>query len=180
MTEDQLEGARRLDQGVLANIYDQYSPGLYRYAMRLLGDPYLAEDCVSDTFSRFLKALKAGKGPKDYLQAYLYRIAHNWITDQYRRQPEPPLMLDEELSSSEEMQVTEQVDERIKQERVRSALRLLTSEQRQVIVLKYLEGWKNEEVAVALQKPVGAVKALQHRALAALRRILVLAEADNG
>ena len=180
MTEDQLEGARRFDQGVLANIYDQYSPGLYRYAMRLLGDPYLAEDCVSDTFSRFLKALKAGKGPKDYLQAYLYRIAHNWITDQYRRQPEPPLMLDEELSSSEEMQVTEQVDERIKQERVRSALRLLTSEQRQVIVLKYLEGWKNEEVAVALQKPVGAVKALQHRALAALRRILVLAEADNG
>jgi RNA polymerase sigma factor (sigma-70 family) len=58
------------------------------------------------------------------------------------------------------------------QQRVRAALRLLTPEQRQVIVLRFLEEWSLKEVAEVMQKPVGAVKALQHRALAALRRIL--------
>ena len=57
-------------------------------------------------------------------------------------------------------------------DRVRAALARLTDEQRQVIVLKFYEGLSNEEVASAINKPVGAVKALQHRALAALRRAL--------
>jgi RNA polymerase sigma-70 factor (ECF subfamily) len=54
----------------------------------------------------------------------------------------------------------------------RQALWRLTPDQRQVIVLKYYQGLSNEEVAAALDKPVGAVKSLQHRALDALRRML--------
>jgi len=50
----------------LGSIYDLYSPGIYRYAMRLLGDETLAEDCVADTFSRFLKVLRLGQGPEDH------------------------------------------------------------------------------------------------------------------
>jgi RNA polymerase sigma-70 factor (ECF subfamily) len=49
----------------------------------------------------------------------------------------------------------------------------LTPDQRQVVILKFLEGWSNAEVAETLNKPVGAVKSLQHRALGALRRILL-------
>jgi RNA polymerase sigma-70 factor, ECF subfamily len=52
---------------------------------------------------------------------------------------------------------------------VRIALRMLTLEQRQVIGLRFYENWENEEVSAAVQKPVGAVRALQHRALGALR-----------
>ena len=97
MTSDQalLQRARHFDQQALGEIYDTYSPRLYRYAMRLLGEVELSEDCVAETFSRFLHALHGGGGPTDYLQAYLYRVAHNWITDQYRRQPPPPLSLDD-------------------------------------------------------------------------------------
>jgi DNA-directed RNA polymerase specialized sigma24 family protein len=51
--------------------------------MRLLGHASLAEDCVAETFARFLKALQKRQGPRDHLQAYLYRIAHNWIVDLY-------------------------------------------------------------------------------------------------
>jgi RNA polymerase sigma-70 factor (ECF subfamily) len=58
-------------------------------------------------------------------------------------------------------------------ERARYALLSLTPDQRQVIMLKFLEGWQNPEIARALNKPVGAVKSLQHRGLAALRRILI-------
>jgi RNA polymerase sigma-70 factor (ECF subfamily) len=170
--EDLLTGARAFSPQVLAAIYDRYSPGLFAYAMRLLGDECLAEDCVAETFFRFLKGLRAGKGPEEHLQAYLYRVAHNWITDTYRRQPPIPLTLDDDQRGWDEERPENLVDMRLRQGRVREALRALTPDQRQVIILRFLEGWGNEEVAAAVEKPVGAVKALQHRALGALKRWL--------
>jgi len=55
---------------------------------------------------------------------------------------------------------------------VRQAIRHLTSDQQQVILLKYLEDWSNEEVARLMKKPVGAVKSIQHRALRSLYKLL--------
>ncbi len=169
-----LAAARAWDMDALAAIYDAYSPLLYRYAMRFLGDQELAEECVAETFARFLQALRNGGGPKTHLKAYLYRVAHNWITDYYRRQPPPEVDVDDmaHALSSDDPTLSSQVLLQEEQQRVRAALRLLTPEQRQVIVLRFLEEWSLKEVAEVMQKPVGAIKALQHRALAALRRIL--------
>ena len=177
--QDLLIGAQAFDLSSLATIYDRYSPGIYTYAIRLLGDDCLSEDCVAETFARFLKALRAGQGPREHLQAYLYRIAHNWITDSYRRQPLPPLDLDENLHADDRTRPETQVDIRIQQDQVRLAMRALTPDQRQVVALRFVEGLENEEVAFAMQKPVGAVKALQHRALNALRKILLQEEKDG-
>jgi RNA polymerase sigma-70 factor (ECF subfamily) len=164
--------AGRFDTSALVEIYDLYSPRLYRYAMRLLGDSNTAEDCVSETFSRFLKALQAGKGPRDYLQSYLFRTAHNLVVDHYRRHADHPVEeLDEDFSLLETAE--ESADLNLRQRRVRDALRQLTEDQQQVIALKFLEGWENEEIARTLNKPVGAVKSLQHRALAQLQKILL-------
>ena len=57
-------------------------------------------------------------------------------------------------------------------QQLRNALALLTPDQRQVVVLKFLEDWENKAIAQTLNKPVGAVKALQHRGIEALRRIM--------
>src|SRR5690606_14190418 len=88
------------DREALAEMYDTYSDNLYGYAFRLLNDRQLAEDCVGETFTRVLEALRTGKGPQSSLQAYLFRIAHNWITDIYRRQPLDPFILDETLPNT--------------------------------------------------------------------------------
>ena len=174
MNEAQLlRRARAWDMEALGAIYDGYSPLLYRYAMRLLGDPDVAEECVAETFSRFLQALRGGGGPKQHLKAYLFRVAHNWITDYYRRhQPVESLDTWPQPLADEDPSPEEVADVRWQQERVRALLARLTPDQRQVIVLRFLEGWSLAEVAETLDKPVGAVKALQHRALAALRRLL--------
>ncbi|MCE1252437.1 MAG: RNA polymerase sigma factor [Anaerolineae bacterium] len=164
--------ARQFQESALAEIYDLYSPGVYRYAVRLLGETQLAEECVADTFFRYLQALRSGGGPADHLQAYLYRIAHNWITDFYRRQPPPSLPLDDEIPDVNQDMLKNAVQSFEKQA-IRRALMQLTAEQRQVVLLKFLEGWDNETVAGLINKPVGAVKALQHRALNTLRRLLV-------
>jgi RNA polymerase sigma-70 factor, ECF subfamily len=165
-----LERARQFDRQALAEIYDLFSPGLYRYAMRLVSDPQLAEECVAETFSRFLHALHARKGPRDFLQAYLYRVAHNWITDLYRR--EPPI---DELESNQPDSRPDPetaAEHTLRDARLLEAIRQLTPDQQQVILLKFVEEWENETIAKSLKKPVGAIKSLQHRALARLQRLL--------
>ena len=168
-----LQQARQFETEALAEIYDLYSTELYRYAIRLINNEDLAEECVAETFNRFLYALNNSGGPQNHLRAYLYRIAHNWITDQFRRQPPPQPIEDIDRHQDPNASTSEIVDEKIEREKVRTAIRYLTPDQRQVVVLKFLEGWSNAEIAESLNKPVGAVKSLQHRALGALRRLLL-------
>jgi RNA polymerase sigma-70 factor (ECF subfamily) len=167
-----LPKAQQLDERAPSEIYLSLSPPLYRYAYRLLGNAADAEDIVAETFHRLLLALQHGNGPRQYLSAYLYRIAHNMITDRYRRRPLPALPFDEALEASDADRPEVSAPIRIEQDRARAALWQLTPDQRLVITLKYFEGFSNEEIAVVLGKPIGAVKSLQHRGLEALRRIL--------
>jgi RNA polymerase sigma-70 factor (ECF subfamily) len=174
-----LQQARRFESAALAEIYDTYSPELFRYATRLLGNSQWGEECVAETFSRLLHALNNGGGPTEHVRAYLYRVAHNWITDTYRRQPLSPLPLDPQWRADETFNPAKYVGEQLERERVRTALYHLTPEQRQVIVLRFLEGWTNHEVATAMEKSVGAIKALHQRALASLRRMLIEQETER-
>jgi RNA polymerase sigma-70 factor (ECF subfamily) len=167
-----LERAKRFEAQALEDIFDTFSPGIYRYAYHLLGDEDLAKECMSETFSRFLGALKRDSGPDNYLQAYLYRIAHNWVTDLYRSKVPPSMPLDIDTPSSSAEEPQQVVADEMTNQQLRKALTLLTPNQRQVITLKYLEDWENEAIAQSLNKRVGAVKALEHRALVALHRIL--------
>jgi RNA polymerase sigma-70 factor (ECF subfamily) len=165
--------AKTISKQDLVQVYEQHSPGLYRYAYRLLGDKDMAEECVSETFSRFLYALRSGGGPNENLRAYLYRVAHNYITDHYRRQPPPPLSLEADLHADEGANPVHLMSQSLESQRVRGALLQLPADQRRVIMLRVLEDWSHEEVSIALGKTVEATRALQHRALAALRRLLM-------
>jgi RNA polymerase sigma-70 factor (ECF subfamily) len=158
---------------VLIAIYEEYNAELYRYAYRMLDDPDMAEDCVSETFSRFLRVVRDGTAPVENVRAYLYRVAHNWVTDHYRRQPLPPLSLDTDRHEEPNSNPSILVAVELERERIRAALLRLPPEQRQVIELRFLENWSHKEVAIALGKTEEATRALQHRALATLRRYLV-------
>ena len=167
-----LERAKRFEAQALEEIFNEFSSGIYRYAFRLLGDADLASECMAETFSRFLSALKRSSGPNDYLQAYLYRIAHNWVTDYYRSKVPPSLPLDVNTPAESKDEPHQVLSRRAEDQLLRNALALLTPDQRQVIVLRYLEDWEIDAIALNLNKPAGAIKALQHRGLEALRRIM--------
>jgi len=138
----------------------------------MLDDKDSAEDCVADTFLRLLIAVRGGILPEN-IRAYLYRIAHNWIVDRYRRRP--PLnniSLEENSHTNPEGNPSHLVAQEMDHQRIRSALLQLPSEQRQVIELRFMENWSHNEVAVAVGKTVEATRALQYRAVEALRQIL--------
>ena len=82
------------------------------------------------------------------------------------------LTLTPELVDDNSPRVEIQVEGQLEADQARGHLAKLTPDQRQVIVLKYLEGWSNQEIAETMNKPVGAVKALAHRGIASLRRMM--------
>jgi RNA polymerase sigma-70 factor, ECF subfamily len=166
---------QQLTKQGLAEVYKILSPYLFRYAFRLLGDSNLAEDCVAETFSRFLTTLKSSSGPNKNVKAYLYQIAHNWIMDYYRhRKPEENLDFGQLIILPENPVAAS--NQHMERERVRIALLNLTDEQRQVILLRFYEEWSHEETAAAIGKTVEATRALQYRALNVLRRMLLAVE----
>ncbi len=174
--QKRLERARSFDRQALTEIYDEYHQPLYRYIYRQVGDVEGARDLTADTFQRFLQAIQKGNGPERQLKAWLYRVAHNNVIDYYRRQQHRRhLPLDEKLVETGDSPIT-LAERNITAEQVRATLQQLTPDQQQVITLKFLEGMSNNEVAELLNKPVGAVKSLQHRALAALQRQLSLSQ----
>ena len=174
---DILKRARAFDREALAALYDAYHGPIYAYIYRQVGDVETARDLTADVFQRLLQALRDGGGPDKQLRPWLYRAAHNLVVDHYRRQGlRNHLPLLDELADGS-ITPAAAAEQRQETDRIRWALRRLTAEQQQVIALKFLSGLNNAETAAVVDKPVGAVKALQHRALGTLRRLLT-AELD--
>lgn len=172
-----LQRALNYDREALSAIYDDYHLPLYRYIYRRVGDVDEARDLTADVFQRFLDAVQRGIGPQEHLRAWLYRAAHNAVVDCYRRRAHRRhLPLPDEDFIDDGDDPDRAAESHLLADDVRGALGALTPDQQQVIALKFLAGFSNQETADTLDKPVGAVKALQHRALAALRRALQLPE----
>jgi RNA polymerase sigma-70 factor (ECF subfamily) len=163
--------AAALEPEALSEIYDQYSGKIYSYIYHRTGDSRVAEDLTGDVFVRMLEAVRSDRAWTTSLQGWLYRIAHNLVVDHFRRQskrdgPE----LDARWMASEDP--TNSFEGLFSSHQLRIAMRFLTEEQRQVIVLKFGEGLSNAEVAEVMGKTEGAIKALQHRGLEAMRRVV--------
>lgn len=173
-----LQKARSLDRNTIGAIYDDYHQPVYSYIYRRVGDIEAARDLTAEVFRRFLQALHNGTGPSENLRAWLYRVAHNIVIDHYRRQQNQQHYPLEVNWMGVEGDPGLMAEKHLQAEQVRAALSHLTPDQQQVITLKFLEGMSNKEVAEITGKPVGAVKSLQHRALAALQRQLIPAEEE--
>jgi RNA polymerase sigma-70 factor (ECF subfamily) len=168
-----LRRVRALDEAAIGTVFDTYYASIYRYVYRHVHHQPTAEDLTGEVFCRMLEQLAQGRGPKRHLKAWLYRVAYNLIVDNSRRQ----VHRDHEPLAGQTVQAGHDVEgeahQAILRAQARAALDELTEKQRAVIILKFLEGCSNREVSRILEMSVGAVKALQHRGLASMRRYLV-------
>ncbi|MCL4504959.1 MAG: sigma-70 family RNA polymerase sigma factor [Chloroflexi bacterium] len=166
-----LDQARTLDPAALGRIYDAYFVRLYRYVYHYVDSAETAQDVASETLRRLLETLHAGHAP-DRLSAWLYRVAHNLAIDSIRRNPPGMVIPLDDHGHADDATTESMTEAQMERERVRKALSRLTPEQQNVVILKFLEGHSNVEIGLLINRPEGAVKSLQHRALATLRRIL--------
>lgn len=162
-----------LDHDALEEIFDEYAPAIYKYLLRLGIGAQEADQSVGDVFVRLLEKIAEGKGPRTNLRSYLFQIAYHLVVDHAReRQRTAPIEV-AEFESGEMKPVQSQTEENMLLEELSGAMeRELTEDQRNVIVLRFQEGFSIQETADIIGKNANAVKAIQNRGITKLRLVL--------
>ncbi len=167
-----LEQARQLDEHALSEIHNRYYGEIYRYVLYRTGRTEVADDLASEVFLRFLDNLHTGRTPQVTLRGWLFGVARNLVADHFRHAPREQAELDETFAAPST--TSAEAEHNLQARAVRTALRRLTPEQQHTLVLRFGEGLSVEETAQSLGKSVNAVKVLQFRAVASLRRLVEL------
>jgi RNA polymerase sigma-70 factor (ECF subfamily) len=165
------------DPSAFDGLYLLYADRVFRFLVSRLNDTESAEEITAQVFLRLIEKIGQYQiAPKDnaaIFTAWLYRMTYNKMIDVLRRQKhhhQVSIQHAEALPYDEVM--SERIEERIEFEQVMRKLQLLNEQQRQVILLRFVEGLSLAETARVMQKSEGAIKALQHRSLETLRRYL--------
>jgi len=179
-----LVAARRRDPEAVARIYQAYAPTLHRFFVAAVGDRRAAEDLTGTVFAAAIEALPGFRGEIDQLGGWLFRIARHDLYDYRRRAGRTRTehvddVLDEAALVEDVPDPQDLMVERLEGSQLMAALEQLSTDQREVLLLRLAAGLTVGEVAATLGKTAGAVKALQHRALASLARVLEQPIADK-
>ena len=159
------------DREALEELYLLHFDRIYSYLHMSVGNRHDAEDLTTQTFLRMLESIRRFEWKAVPFSAWLFRIAHNLAMDHFRATkrvqpeeevPEPP--------GSEEASAEFHALHSIGRASMIDLIAGLSPEQRQVLTLKFVFNFANGDVAQILGKTEGAVKSLQHRALASLQK----------
>jgi RNA polymerase sigma-70 factor, ECF subfamily len=169
-----VRGAQAHDPQAFDRIYEYFADPLYRYFFYRSGDQHVAEELVSEVFLRMVEAIKSFRLPDRsearVFSGWVFRIAYTRLVDHYRQQKRQTVELDESIPAAHT--ADDIVSRSLEHEELRAAILRLTPEQQQVVVLRFIERLSTEEVATITGQTIGAVKAMQHRALNAMAKIL--------
>jgi RNA polymerase sigma-70 factor, ECF subfamily len=167
-----IERVRRGDQDAARALYERYFDRIYNYVYARLGRAEDAEDLAIDTMTRSLTRLDLFQDQGVAFSSWVYRIAHNATIDHYRRRGKATLVPLEDAQLPESADPAELAMDQLSNDELREALSELTDEQQQVLILRFFQDLTASQAAEVMGKSVGAVQALQHRALGSLERAL--------
>jgi RNA polymerase sigma-70 factor, ECF subfamily len=167
-----IERVRRGDQDAARALYERYFDRIYNYVYARLRRVEDAEDLAIDTMTRSLTRLDLFQDQGVAFSSWVYRIAHNATIDHYRRQGKVTLVPIDNATLPESADPSELALDQLSSDQLRDAIHELTDEQQQVLILRFFQDLSAVQVAQVIGKSVGAVQALQHRALASLERVL--------
>ena len=163
----------------LEMLYKRYAASVYQTVLRVVEDPALAEDLVQEVFWRVWRRSSRFAAERGQVASWLRAVARNVGVDELRRMRAGPVLIRTEV---EHARMRELADDQadvaaaaIKQEQrhmIISALQQLPFEQRQVIALNYFGGRSYQEIAAALNHPLGTVKTRARRGLQKLKQAL--------
>jgi RNA polymerase sigma-70 factor (ECF subfamily) len=166
-----VERAQAGERDALEELYLLHFDRIYSYLHMSVGNRHDAEDLTTQTFLKMLESIGRFRWQSAPFSAWLFRIAHNLAMDHFRSrrrwQPEEEVP---EPAGSEEPSAEAQAMQAIGRESMLRMIESLSPEQQQVLTLKFVFNFSNGDVATILEKSEGAIKSLQHRALASLQK----------
>ncbi len=167
-----VQSAQRGDAEAVAALFRRYAPAIFRYFIFRVSDRASAQDLTSEVFVKMVEGLPQYRARGAPFAAWLFRMAHDRRVDHYRRAARRPTEdLGEEIIDSVPGPET-QAASHAEDLRLQAALKVLTDEQQLVVQLRFIEAYSLEDTARILKKTVGAVKAIQHRALGHLGTLM--------
>ncbi len=170
-----VNAARRNDARAWARLYALYADRVFRYIYYRLNDRARSEELTGEVFLRLVENIKTFRGGgNDYatiFTGWIFSIARNLVTDEYRRR-QTRAEQETETDWSNECVPSLDADFQLDRAALQQAMAQLTEEQQTVLLLRFEEGMSATQIARALGKTETAVKGLQLRGLAALARLL--------
>ena len=161
------------DQGAFAELYNLYLDRIYRYVYYRTGDRHDAEDLTEQVFLQAWAAIERFRWQGKPFVAWLYTVAHNVVIDWRRRAVSSESLNDTDNPIEvESISAAQAMSQWIDADLLAKAVKRLTPEQQQVIILKFLDGFDTATIARVMDKREGTIRALQLRALQSLRREL--------
>jgi RNA polymerase sigma-70 factor (ECF subfamily) len=172
--EQLVSRAQAGDRDALEELYLEHFDRIYSYLHLTVGNRHDAEDLTTQTFLKMLESISRFHWGSAPFSAWLFRIAHNLAMDHFRLRRR--WQLEEEVpepAGAVESSAEEEAMRVLSSQSMFDLIEGLSDEQRQVLILKFVFDFSNAEAATVLDKTEGAVKSLQHRALASLQRHVV-------
>jgi RNA polymerase sigma-70 factor (ECF subfamily) len=179
-TSIDLTALRRRDALAFQQLVEAYSPRVYNLALKMLGDPYLAEDILQETFISAYRGIDRFEG-RSHISTWLYRIAHNAVLMRLRKDKNlPDLQSLEDDVDVEALPTANRWDDAPERhvleielyQKMDEALAGLSDGLREVFILRDIEGLSTTQTAEVLDLSETAVKSRLHRARLALREQL--------
>jgi RNA polymerase sigma-70 factor (ECF subfamily) len=162
------------DADAFGSLFERHAPAIFRYLYAHMDNREDAEDLTEEVFLRVWRSLSNYREQGSPFVAYLFRVARNALIDFYRRSQHAKnqISLEDGMFSEDGADPGDVVLNKIDNQEVRNLLSQLREEYRTVLVLRFLGDLSPDETAQVMGKSAGAVRVLQHRALAALRKLL--------
>jgi RNA polymerase sigma-70 factor (ECF subfamily) len=171
--DELVERAKNGDSEALDALLERHLPMVYRFvSMRLGRDHADVDDVVQETLIGAARSIGSLRSRDGAVPAWFLTIARHKVADHFRRSPERTEELDRQIPS-EGHDVQAIVTGRDRDRRLREVMRQLTSDQEEVVTLRFILGFDLEQTASISGRTLGAIKALQHRGLASLQKLLL-------
>lgn len=173
-----VERAQSGDQEAFGQLYQHYYQPIYRYVFYRVNHQQDAEDLTEKIFLKAWEQLPYYRGDASF-KSWVYRIAHTIVIDHYRTCKRPlPLNEDAPLVDGRpDLESAAIAQEKIEQ--LKTILLRLSPLHQQVLTLRFINGLSTEETAQILERTIGSVRVLQHRALKAAHTLWATQEITN-
>ena len=171
ISEELLQKAQNNHPDALSEIYRLFFKKIFRFVFFRVSHKETAEDLSEEVFIKAFAKLGSIHNHSAF-EGWLYQIARNSVIDYYRQKKTTVALEDVENTLEYESNVIDVVNLDLRQKQLVANLKLLGAEQQLVIKLKFFENLSNAEIAALLKKNEGAIRVIQHRALAKLQELI--------